>query len=61
MTTYRIHAVHHGRLIESFELEAAEDAGAIAAAQSRVRALPLEIWSGTRRVATVEPRWRVSG
>lgn len=61
MTTYRIHAVHQGRLVESFGLEAPDDAAAIAAAQARVRALPLEIWSGSRRVATVEPRWRVSG
>lgn len=61
MTTYRIHSVHQGRLVESFELEAPDDDAAIAAARARVRALPLEIWSGARRVATVEPRWSVSG
>lgn len=61
MTTYRIHAVHDGRLIDSFSLAARDDADAIAQAEARVRALPLEIWCESRRVATVKPRWSVAG
>jgi hypothetical protein len=59
--TYRFHTVHQGRLIDSYLVDARDDAEAIAHAEARVRALPIEIWCEARRITTVMPRWSATG
>lgn len=59
--TYRFHTIHQGRLIDSQSVDARDDAEAIAQAEARVRALPIEVWRDTRRITTVLPRWSAAG
>jgi hypothetical protein len=58
MVYYRLYrlAEPDGKFVGFEEIEAADDAGAIAAAETLVGAQALELWSGNRKVKGFPPR-----
>ncbi|HEY4264770.1 MAG TPA: hypothetical protein VGM72_05590 [Micropepsaceae bacterium] len=56
MTDYRIYTLDSAEhIVRGVELQLSDDEEAVAAARQLVAGSPLEVWSGARRVARIDP------